>query len=769
MPTESEAINVLVVGDWVVDENWIIAKHDAETSAHVGEEHFRSLVDHVDSQVLSLCGAGNVARSLHGLSKHEVSGQKSIDKALKVFGLGLWHPDDTKLLASLFSNYNMTNQTPLTLSGLSHSGQIEPEKYSLCSRPLTEGTCIDDTNSSQDKLCNKLKKPCYHLTTLFKPNKAYSCGTTRVIRLFKASAGGVPQVLYRIDWQVPYQMKFSPTENKRIDRLLWKEQMHAIVVHDFHKGAINKDIIQILLNKYPEADWFIRTKKMDVEWIKQIPENKFKLMLIGADYIPSRSKTKRWFYNTEVNPEAIKELMDLALMEQIKSKSPERWVIAVNADNRMLALHKKAESDCINGICITNTLPPHPINIGRSSIIFASCVASILGSYNDCREVTTLMRAYSHAYNWSKSYSEGIRTAQFHEDPRSLPVYPLRGDFSMAIKPDNFPGDTPLPSVGTFKCNEVIKSWGKSFKDCGIVEESVPSSKKPKKVFYLWRGYSCIDGYIAIRHDLREKLNSLYQCVDNFLNKSNRSSTNILILGQPGWGKTFLAEKLADSFELNPLFFNVSHLTSLNQIVDCFDAISSIQNQQKNRIVLAFFDEIDAKLEGQYTFSLFLSPMLDGTYRRGGHVFSLSPCIWMFAGSRPPLKIKDASKTRDFISRINGPTLSIDFGESEARRPQDFTEQVYIGVELLQRTFKDVSWVSENVLRLFHDLKMNHGVRSLQQTVRKFRNVQHGKIGRLNFPVYSELENLIKIGEREYYDLQNDANEKFIEIRKLPY
>ena len=61
--TEHTPLNVLVVGDWVVDENWILAKHNSETSSHIGQAHFRSLVDQVDSQILSLCGAGNVVRA----------------------------------------------------------------------------------------------------------------------------------------------------------------------------------------------------------------------------------------------------------------------------------------------------------------------------------------------------------------------------------------------------------------------------------------------------------------------------------------------------------------------------------------------------------------------------------------------------------------------------------------------------------------------------------------------------------------------------------
>ena len=66
----SESFRVLVVGDWIVDENWILVKHDSDTSAHVGRIHYRSLVDRVDAQILNLCGAGLVARSFYGLAEN---------------------------------------------------------------------------------------------------------------------------------------------------------------------------------------------------------------------------------------------------------------------------------------------------------------------------------------------------------------------------------------------------------------------------------------------------------------------------------------------------------------------------------------------------------------------------------------------------------------------------------------------------------------------------------------------------------------------------
>src|SRR4030043_781677 len=138
MSEQLESIKVLVVGDWVIDENWIVTNFETETSTHIGKQHYRSLIDYLNSQIIGLCGAGNVARSLHGLSKSEIRNLPEFKKSLEVYGIGLWHPSDTKLIASLFSNVKISNQTPLNLSGMSPASQSASSSYSLCGKCLNE-------------------------------------------------------------------------------------------------------------------------------------------------------------------------------------------------------------------------------------------------------------------------------------------------------------------------------------------------------------------------------------------------------------------------------------------------------------------------------------------------------------------------------------------------------------------------------------------------------------------------------------------------------
>lgn len=741
MSNLTQELKVLLVGDWIVDENWIVVEHDSDTSTHIGQIHYRSLVDQVDAQILNLCGAGHVARSLYGLAGNHSGQPWANGQSLQLYCLGLWHHEDTPLLESMFTNETIIGQTPLTILGLKRIGS-------------------EETSGQKNSRC------C--LRTLAQENWSPKCGTTRVNRLYKILADGDPVILHRVDWQTRHTPNYHDLSVANLREYLWEDQMSAIVAYDLHKGCIHENLVDALLSRYPNAGWYVRTKKLNVEWINKIPEQNLRLRFIGADYIPSRSKTKRWFYGSKPSREALEELQSWGLFRQIKLQQTDRWVVALHSDNKIIALHSRNSDRTVDGYILAGSSTPQSVSVGRSSTVFASCVASLLQCYDDNQPETMLRRASIHATKWTKQYTDLIRSAQFQSDTNSSVGGPLVCNFSDAIR-DNSQGVASMGlSVSRFNLKREIDSWNDSFTQLGIVEESDPTSGTQKKVFHLWRGHSSIPGYIAIRDHLREDLNGLYQTIQDFKSKRKTASLNCLILGAPGWGKTFLAGKLGEVFDFNLLFFNLAQLTSLEQVIDCFDSISSLQNQQKRRPVLAFFDEIDSKLDGQYAFSMFLSPMLDGTYRRGGRIFYLAPCVWLFAGAIDPSLIEGADKTPDFMSRINGPTIRLDFGE-KSRDPKSMTEQVYLGVQLLQDNFSDVYRVSDYVLDFFHRLGMKHGVRSLEQVIRKFRNVQYGQVGQSNLPEYNEISSLIEIDQNAYGQIRSGRREKeFIQIIKAP-
>jgi hypothetical protein len=70
MTKEAANIELLVLGDWVLDENWIMTKHRSINSDGGEQSHFRVIGD-LKSRALELCGAGRVARFFYkGLGWH---------------------------------------------------------------------------------------------------------------------------------------------------------------------------------------------------------------------------------------------------------------------------------------------------------------------------------------------------------------------------------------------------------------------------------------------------------------------------------------------------------------------------------------------------------------------------------------------------------------------------------------------------------------------------------------------------------------------------
>jgi hypothetical protein len=742
------AIPVLVVGDWVIDENWIVAGYDSDSSSHVGISHLRSTIQEQSAQIFSLCAAGNVARALHGLNT-----QQGTASEFALYGLGLWDRRDTKLIASLFSSNFINGQTPLNLCGpylptkrengtcVTLCGQIGVGKCQY------EGPTPEDANKSEDSQVNPSKQcsdfDCNRLYSLADESNPW--GTARTIRMFDIAAGKDPSIIYRVDWQFnkPHRLTYSQIL-KRLKQL--KITAKHIVVADHQHGCITAELIRALGEAYKDASWYVRSKELEPPWLAEVPDGKFVLRFIGADCIPDRTETKRWFYGVEVNRAALDELK--------KHNGRTKYVVALHNDNSMLAIDKDG-SQSVNTVAALladkNDDSGRKLNLGRSSIVFASCVASLIRGETSLQSI--LGDASVRGQKWSKHYTDALKGYK-----PEVPAQHLHGDYSKALVDSSDSPTPPSPRVAEFAPVDITGPWDDAFKLQGDIDNE----------FHIWRGYSCIDGYIAVRARVRGQLDNLYHVVHRFVHKQRiTASLNCLVLGKPGFGKSFLARQLAETLGLRPLFFNLSQLTSLEQVIDCFDTIASVQNQNKKRPILVFIDEIDAEIQNQELYSLFLSPILDGNYRRGSHVFRLAPCVWIFAGvhvpapkeqgivkssaqgkdgakhgMKRPLRDGDtpvgAKKGSDFLSRINGPRIALSIDKpNKAEEEQLRTERVYWGVKLLRETFPDVDKVSKEVLEFFYYLKLDGGPRSLRSVVQNFRNIQYGTVMVKNLPAYS--------------------------------
>lgn len=189
-------IPILVIGDWVVDENWVLARHRSSLSTMEGKAHLRAL-GAVGSRVMTFCGAGRVARYLYWWNRYQEpqtsdekdSGWLPLGKreemTLTVFGLGTWAEKDEPKLYRMFYPRYPDGINPFTLT------RVDP-------RPV----------------------PYKHLDGLYLRNLApayqaqeehamwRSVGTTRVYRLYNLQAetpGGLV-----LDRRVDFELRYSP-------------------------------------------------------------------------------------------------------------------------------------------------------------------------------------------------------------------------------------------------------------------------------------------------------------------------------------------------------------------------------------------------------------------------------------------------------------------------------------------------------------------------------------------------------------------------------
>ena len=285
---------------------------------------------------------------------------------------------------------------------------------------------------------------------------------------------------------------------------------------------------------------------------------------------------------------------------------------------------------------------------------------------------------------------------------------------------------------------------------------------------HLWRSYGTLQKYVCPGGEKRSNINNLVSSLNEF--KKNRSPIvpfNSLFIAEPGWGKSYLAQCISEYFDFDFLSYSIAQMASTKELIDSFKEIASTQ-KRSNKKILVFMDEIDATINNQVALGLLLSPMWDGKFKSEGYTNKIDPCIWIFACSRPLSSIRKLTKGRDFLSRINGPLINIDFlnnknrddihrddldeekrieklaeilstintkdSETTIYHNNKRTEIVYQVVNLLNKQFGPISSINYDVLNLFYHILPINGIRSLQIFASKFKNITKGQIEKVNVP-----------------------------------
>lgn len=726
----SQPIGVLVVGDWLVDEHWVVGKHRAPFSSRTGRDHTRAL--HGDRcSVRSLCGAGQVATILYQASCSRL-------QPFQVSGMGIWHPDDTVELAAMLDPQSNVGKTP-------HRLHIDMP-------PPKETVRLFNLAQESAKL-------------------GVTAGTTRVIRIYE-NTGDKPDLKQRVDWELPLSgedfRKIRGTQN--LDTVLSSARsadIKHIVIKDLRKGVVCIELIEWLKRVFPTAKWHVSSKEWKPAWLNELPEDSVELIVIpqlAAKMAITRGdlSSSSWItLGGEPSADALRIMNGMA--ESFRNAR----IVVLPEGMRVLAqdsIPNKKKLFVQPSPGAADLLPFTPM----ASVLFPALLANLALQTSESRrdfrfgEVLKLVNSFTE--KWEKA--EARRLTQTDD---------WQPTADQTLRLTNVPeGDKKDGAWHTFDWQDVNEAWTSAFAKFGIVEVQDTSARKVKKEFHLWRGMTEIDGYIACIPSKRAGLLKLLHQGRALVraNADERRQRSFMIVDSPGSGKTFLVECLAKTLGIDYRTFNITQMTTRNDVADCFHSISAAQSENANAPLIVFIDEINAKVNGQHVYDAFLGPLEDGTYVHSGKTFRLSPCLWIFAGTEQPTRAAGGAhpsdKAEDFESRLTLPVLRlIDRGtltEDEFARFQA-VERIYIGVATIRAIYPDVKKISERVLEAFQAIPDDTGPRGIKRFVRSFEYIQYGKVTKANLPRDWHKLMTIKPQLFQHWDEAKEDDTSLVEIR----
>jgi hypothetical protein len=748
----SQNKTIVIIGDWFIDENWLVSRQKLYHSSQTGDVHYQLRHVKVDKRNISLCGA---AELLEVLSSHFAK-----DKSYKFIGYGIWNPADNDVIqCTLCPDYTKEKLlTPFTLMSL---------------RP------IEKTNQ---RMCPYSKSSCHYNPDLrnLVSQEAIQVSTNRIIRCYEGFGGGKPHLLYRFDWTIPL-----PTEKELLnyDRLTelknMRDSVFAVVIEDHGNDVINETSIECLLeNVNKDTMWFVRTKMEDPPWIGVLKKYGIKLNLIVSDFKLANYKKqeRRWWQDKELSRAALELLGEMTndiIFDGIKPVEPD----SLEAESAAILLDDNTVFAKEGDLCFSINQPQKEkqlINVGRTTMFYAGLVAQKLsrdasgGSSPDCFG-NECSKALLCAYNWTKSSSDSWNKADLY----------FYGDYEKALEALTC-GKNSIVNVQVNSYKKLWKMWVDASQKLGTIIDNTSQLGK-REIFQVWRGESTLPNYICVGGPKRDAINRLVSSIAAFKReKEPKHPFSCLLISAPGWGKSFLARCLANYFDMEFLEFSIAQMSTSRDLVDCLATIASVQNRTQNR-TLVFIDEVNAEIEGHSAMGLLLGPLWDGMFITNGKSYRLSPGTWVFASTDRITKLVLCGKGSDFISRLNGPIIELDSAGSQhlasaikdvrdklntmvgvnldryeieiyqlpaytnfERDNDDVlkTEQIYLMVSLLSDHWGPISRIQKEVLKLFHDLLPVNGFRSLEFFSSNFANVTRGEIVASNVPNLETFEEL---------------------------
>jgi hypothetical protein len=621
-----------------------------------------------------------------------------------------------------FFHYRLSTQRNDTVSDLCSAGHVARVLYQLRS----EGSDVyklfglgawhqTDTELIRHLVHARTKKDCAAAAATYRLTPDYcddvskdielvtlqpESSTNRAIRQYHQEDGELKQI-NRVDWELERSEQGASVEWSKL-QLPKPNQVSGIVIHDLAKGVITEGLITKLRKQYPKAAWYVRSKSINPTWLKQI-EGSLELLVIGPEVAALLNPWDTWLAHDRITIQA------LDIIKTLPGKN-----VVLLSDRREVIGKLNAAKNCMTA---RSMVKPTPITqLGWPSAFFAALVHRMHDKNSGLNDEDVIT-----AMDWADKYG-------------GVPV-------TQGGKADGIPPPRPNVHIGPWR--KEATDWKQAMENCGIIKE-----KNGELRLDVWRGSTYLPGYVACIKQKREIITRIGKNLRAFNQGDTQvRSMSIMLQADPGAGKTFLAKSLAGAFGYSFLRYDVTQMIGRDELLDLFDTLATMQaNEKKN--ILVFVDEINALVDRGHLYGAFLAPLEDSVYVRRGKIFSLKPCVWVFAGTRlddedleAGEKLSDFKSRVTMIEKIDYTSLNSDGTDTKLLTDQARLEQVYLGATMIGKHFSDVKEVSKEILEWFHRQDPSkEPARKIRKHVASLRNVQYGKITRVNCESWDKKE-----------------------------
>lgn len=675
---------VLVVGDWIVDEHWVIGTERSRMASRRGDAHYHA-IHAASSTVVALCGAGIVTSLL---------GSDSTGK-FTVHGVGLWHSKDERALKCMLDPTHTHGDTPFRVA------RSVPSKRANSNIHLHNiGTCIKG------------------------PSPEEYDATTRAIRFYNRSGDDV-RLTHRVDWELYLPEDHGRSDHdrdrgrrevvrgwisdkKQLDALPKQipfERLDAVIVKDLVKGVICDEMIQWLLSKTEcntDVPWFVSTKAWQPGWLNMLHDRNVRLLTIpqvSAQEAVRLGKINAWRVSGGQPSYTALKLIDEVITGF--KEDEKRLIVALPKGMTVIAKSCKIEPELI--LHKKEELHPFAGGVPMASVLFSTLIAEMLWE-PDQDHADLLHSALSLTDDWMVHEAKRIQ--------RPLDWKPEQ--LSLLANRDGVE-DPNIPKFKTQPWNTVRSAWKQARENHGIIDDTRLD---------LWRAMTDIDGYVCCVNSKRDVLKQLKRELSRFQGATIPKHTSVMIQANPGAGKSFLIQKTAEHLGFHLVLFNITQMISKRDLLDCFDTIVSTQSQLRgDRHLMVFFDEINVHLDNSPVYDMFLAPLADGTYTKEGKTFYIQPCVWLFAGTELDKRDK-AHKGSDFEDRLSIAVQDFRIQPADPPDPQVELDFVYLTVYLIRRAFPDVRYITDKALEVFAHLDPDLSVRKIKRFVARLQDVR---------------------------------------------